>query len=117
MFHTKFNDGMQAVEEVTPVRTYQRKPPFKIRNGYRQRFTRNLMFTITMITITNLPSRPLCPMDITTCNWSIWFERISENRRPRFEPDLMFGDNHYDYILEKCCCTYNWLKLARLLEF
>ena len=53
-------------------------------------------------------------MDITTWNRPIWFERISESRRPRFEPDLMFSDHHYDYVLEKCCCTYNCVKLARL---
>ena len=48
--------GMRDVEEVTLVRTYQRKPPSKIRTRYKQRSTRNLMFTITMITITNLQS-------------------------------------------------------------
>ena len=43
---------------------------------------------------------PRC-MDITTWNRPIWFERISESRRPRFEPDLMLSDYHYDYVLEK----------------
>ena len=62
------------------ARTYQRKPPSKIRTGYRQRSTRNLMFTITMITMSL--------------------------RRPRFKPDPMFSDYHYDYVLEKCCYTY-----------
>ena len=56
-------------------------------------------------------------MDITTWKRPIWFERISESRRPRFEPDLMLSDYHYDYVLEKCCCTYNCLKLVRRLEF
>ena len=59
----------------------------------------------------------VCLMDITTWNRPIWLERVSESRRPRFEPDLMFSDYHYDYVLEKCCCTYNCLKLVRLLEF
>ena len=39
-------------------------------------------------------------MDITTWNRPIWFERISESRRPRFEPDLMFSDYHYDSLQE-----------------
>ena len=33
----KWNYGMRVVEEVTLVRTYQRKPPSKIRTKYRQR--------------------------------------------------------------------------------
>ena len=56
-------------------------------------------------------------MDITTWNRPIWFERISKSRRPRFEPDPMFSDHRYDYVLEKCCGTYNCLQLVRLLEF
>ena len=36
---------------------------------------------------------------------------ISESRLPRFEPDHLFSDYQYDYVLEKCC-TYNCLKLV-----
>ena len=64
--------------------------------------------------ITPLQICQVCPMDITTWNRLIWFERISESRRPKFEPDLMFSDYHYEYVLEQCCCTYNCLKLVRL---
>ena len=52
------------------ARTYQRKPPSNIRARYRQRSTRNLM------------------MACEPWRRSLWFERISESRRPRFEPDI-----------------------------
>ena len=81
------------------ARTYQRKPPSKIRARCRQHSTQNLM------------------MACEPWRRSLRFERISESRRPRFEPDPMFSDYHYDYVLEKCCCTYNRLKLNSLLEF
>ena len=47
------------VEEITLVQTYQRKPLSKIRTGYRQHSTRNFMFTISVITNTNVPSMSL----------------------------------------------------------
>ena len=47
------------------ARTYQR-----IRARYRQRSTQNLM------------------MACKPCRRSLRFERISESRRPRFEPDI-----------------------------
>ena len=57
---------MRDVEEVTLARTYQRK----IRTRYRQCSTQILM------------------MACETLRRSFWFERISESRRPRFEPDI-----------------------------
>ena len=52
------------------ARTYQQKQPSKIRARYRQRCTQNLMMACEL--------------------WrrSLRFERISESRRPRFEPDI-----------------------------
>ena len=85
------------VEEVNLVRTYQRKPPSKIRTRYRQRYTQNLMFTISVITITNLLSMSMSQRGRGQSGSNVSAKAaVQDSNQIDNVPHLMFSDYHYD---------------------